>query len=88
MGHAGESILLSTHALDDEIRCLHEGRMIRIHHVDLAANARARRAHDPGDPAQQILAPSAADQAFEKDFGPIVDGDGGYTTPQEEDSHG
>ena len=93
LGHAGENILLTVHALNDEVRCLHEGRMVRIHPVDLAANARAKRAREPDavDPAQQILRPSAADKAFEKDLGPIVDGDGGYTAPppqQEEDPHG
>lgn len=67
---------------------LHQGRLIQLHPTDLAANAQTKRAHGPA-PAEENDAPprpSAADLAFQRDYGPVVDADGGYTapTPQEE----
>ena len=61
---------------------LPDGRLVRVHPVDLVANARSRRAqhlagearHDaPPDPALR----TAADLAFLRDLGPVVGDDGG-----------
>jgi hypothetical protein len=54
--------------------------MLRIHPVDLAANAHARRAssHDVPEETTHPLPPSAADLAYQRDFRPVVDPDGGF----------
>lgn len=85
-GHAGKSIVVHRRLLDHRLAVLHEGRLVDIHPVDLHTNARARRArprHDPHD-TQHPLPPSAADLAFERDFSPVVDRDGGFDDPTEE----
>jgi hypothetical protein len=59
---------------------LHDGRLVRLHRVDLAANARARRG-TPRDEGADTVAPvkTAATVAFERDFAPLVGPDGGFT---------
>ncbi|MCO5164825.1 MAG: hypothetical protein M9894_00445 [Planctomycetes bacterium] len=54
-------------------------RLVRLHPVDLAANARDRRARreDHDEPTSRPPAKTAADLAFERDLGPVVDADGG-----------
>jgi transposase InsO family protein len=61
----------------------HEHELIELHPVDLAGNARSHRARNSGSPSpedevQHPLPPSAADLAFERDYGPVVDPDGGF----------
>ncbi|MCP3980170.1 MAG: transposase [bacterium] len=82
-GHAGRIVMLRRRLLDGTIGFLHDGRVIDLHHVDLAANARARRAR-PGeqdDQPEPMPRKSAADLAFEHDFGPVVSDDGGLASP-------
>jgi transposase InsO family protein len=76
-GHAGEQILVHHRLLDDSLAVLHDGRLVDIHPVDLHANARARRARARDNDTQNPLPRSAADLAFERDFLPVVDPDGG-----------
>lgn len=89
-GYRGAKVLLRRKLLDDGgTFFLHEGRLIELHPVDLAANARARRAQAPREPREDVQHPprtSAADLAFQRDYGPVVDPDGGYSNhnPQEE----
>ena len=85
-GHAGEKIVVHRRLLDNTFAVLHDGRLVDIHPVDLHANARARRARarDPQPDFQHPLPPSAADLAFERDFLPVVDPDGGFHDPTEE----
>lgn len=97
LGPAGgpQRRLQITHRLlDDTYHVVCGGRLVRIHPVDLAANARAgrdRRRDDPGDPSPPPVK-TAADLAFERDFGPVVDDDGGlpdhpaFDDPREEPS--
>lgn len=80
-GHAGERIVLSRHILDqDALSILHDGRQVRLHPVDLATNAYARRARPTSLPTSSDTPspPTAASLAFEADFNPVVDADGGY----------
>jgi hypothetical protein len=85
-GHAGEQIVVHRHLLDNTLSVLHDGHLVNIHPVDLHANARARRARDrdPQTDTPHPLPPSAADLAFERDFLPVVDPDGGFHDPTEE----
>lgn len=89
-GYRGQKVQLRRKLLGaGGIFFLHQGRLMELHPTDLAANARAKRAQ--GAPtAEEDLdhppRPSAADLAFQRDYGPVVDADGGYTdpNPQEE----
>jgi hypothetical protein len=54
-------------------------RLVRIHPVDLVANARSKRARTNShaeEDVEWIPIPSAADLAFERDLGPVVDDEG------------
>lgn len=64
--------------LDDTYHVVCGGRLVRIHPVNLAANARAQRTRrdDSAQPSQPPVK-TAADLAFERDLGPVVDDDGG-----------
>jgi hypothetical protein len=65
-------------------------RLVQIHPVDLAANARAPRGRgdSPAVDAEQPPVKSAADMAFDRHYGPVTDADGGFVDPtsQETDS--
>ncbi len=71
-----------------------DGQLVRIHPVDLAANARsprARRGPSTGDDRDVTTAPparSAAHLAFERELGPIVDDEGSvFPATGHEDHH-
>jgi len=90
-GHVGEKVLLHKHVLEgNRIFVLHEGKRVELHPVDLVANARARRTkRQAQDDTQPVPSPSAADLAFQREYGPVVDADGGFTkplTPPKEDA--
>jgi transposase InsO family protein len=81
-GLAGEWIDVRRHVLTGELSIFHDGRFIRLHPVDLAANAKSRRGSVidgdeepvPGDAVPK----TAATLAFERDFTPLVGPDGGF----------
>jgi hypothetical protein len=78
-GGPNRRIQITHRLLDDTYHVVCGDRLVRIHPVDLAANARARRdcrQDDPADPSSPPVK-TAADLAFERDFGPVVDDDGG-----------
>jgi putative transposase len=80
-GHAGERVAVNRHLRDNNaLSILHDGRQIRLEPVDLTANAYTRRAQPCAEPeASDAPAPrTAAGLAFEADFKPVVDADGGY----------
>ncbi len=81
-GLAGEWIDVRRHVLTAELSIFHDGRLVRLHTVDLAANAKSRRAariSEDQDPAPGDAVPkTAATLAFEKDFLPLVGPDGGF----------
>jgi transposase InsO family protein len=84
-GYAGQRVVVRERLLDGTLAFLHQGRLMDLHPVDLAANAHARRAgRDAEEDVQHPLPKSAADLAFERDFGPVLDPDGGLPEPREE----
>ena len=80
-GLAGQSVEVIRHVLDGHLHVLHQGRMIRLHEVDLVANASDPR----GYPASHLPQPdegvptTAATLAFNRDYMPLVGKDGGFT---------
>jgi putative transposase len=77
-GHARTAVDVSRNLVTGVLSILHDGRMVRLHAVDLAANAmdrRARRAPAPDD--DEGCPRTAASLAFDRDFGPVVGPDGG-----------
>jgi len=97
LGPAGgpqRRIQITHRLLDHTYHVVCDGRLVRIHPVDLAANARAGRNRREGDPEDPSPPPvkTAADMAFDRDFGPVVDDDGGladhpdFHDPREESS--
>jgi transposase InsO family protein len=83
-GHAGTRIELHRNVLDDSVRMVHQGRLVRLMPVDLHANARDNRANGyRDDNKSQPLPPKSYSQiAYEKDFKPVVDRQGGYADPK------
>lgn len=81
-GLARSKLTVHRQILDGTLRILHQKRMVRLHPVDLTANALARRGQTP-TPTEVAAVPlkSAADIAFERDFHPIVGSDGGFIDP-------
>ncbi len=80
-GYAGCRVILHRRVLDDSLAFLHQGRLIELAPVDLAANARARRGRrerSGDDDEAKALPKSAADLIFERDLGSVVDPDGGF----------
>ena len=80
-GLGGEWIDVRRQVLTGALSILHDGRLVRLHPVDLAANAKTRRARKikdeepiPGDAVPR----TAATLAFERDFTPLVRPDGGF----------
>jgi putative transposase len=91
-GYAGEQIALSRRLLErtadtDALYLRHQQRFIRLHPVDLAQNARTKRAPRPDDDDRDIAsvpAKSASQLAFERYLPIMVDPDGGYSDNDEE----
>ena len=79
-GHAKLRILIYRELLTGVLRVLHDGRLVRIEEVDVNSNAHARRARaDDGDDETLIPPTTAAALGFDRDFGPMVGPDGGFT---------
>lgn len=79
-GRVGVKVQLVHRLLDDTFHVVCGDRLVRLHPVDLAANARAQRARggDSDEPTTtRPPAKTAADLAFERDLGPVTDADGG-----------
>ncbi len=82
-GHAQTSIPVRRNLLSGDLFVLHDGRLVQLHPVDLAANATARRATlGAPPPADDEGTPrTAASIAFARDHGPVVGPDGGFIPP-------
>jgi hypothetical protein len=83
-GHKGEVITVTRRLLDGTLHVIHEGRLVEIRKVDLEKNAldrRATAAPAQDDPPEAFLPKSAAEIAFDRDLGPIVGPDGGFSHP-------
>lgn len=88
-GLGGEWIDVRRHVLTGELTILHDGRLMRLHPVDLAANAKTKRArekaNDDGPMPGDAVPKTAATLAFERDFAPLVGPDGGFTDDNEQE---
>jgi len=84
-GHAGTTVTVYRQVLDKTLHVPHEGRLVRLHPVDLAANATGGRANPAEAPSDEpsVLPPSAAELACQQDLAPVVGPDGGFTDPME-----
>ena len=79
-GLRGQRIDIYRHALDGTVWVRHGGRLVQVHPVDLAANAADRRGRPTADAdATHLLPTSAAGLAADRDLGPVVGPDGGFT---------
>ena len=86
-GLAGSMAAVHRQVLDGTVRVLFQGRLVKLFPVDLSANAHAQRhGSKPSDdgPAPTPVK-SAADLDFERDFAPVVDPDGGFSDPENEE---
>ncbi len=88
-GLAGQRIEVVRHVLDARCWVLHQGRMVELAPLDEHANATDRRAaaDAQGPVASQGLPTTAASLAYDQDFKPLIDPDGGFpeTDDQERD---
>jgi len=85
LGYRGRQVMLQRHLLEGDISLLHEGRLVRLAPVDVHANARDRRARGRDAPPVPLPPPSAAQMAFDRDLGPVVDEQGGCKDGHEPD---
>jgi len=82
-GYAQTSIPVRRNLLSGELSILHDGRLVSLHPVDLAANAVDRRA-TPTAPApddDEGTPRTAASIAFARHHGAVVGPDGGFLPP-------
>ena len=84
-GRGGQKILVTLRLLEGAYYVVARERLVRIHPVDLAANARSPRAR-PGpsledDGSKAPPEKTAAFLSFERELGPVVDDDGGALPP-------
>ena len=84
-GRGGTKILVTQRLLDGTYHVVAGERLVRIHFVDLAANAHSLRARPGPRPEDEGAKPppekTAADLAFERELGSVVDEDGGARPP-------
>lgn len=84
-GRKKEPIKIQHWLLSDSYHVLVGERLVRLHPVDLEANARAPRGSgssgEDEEAPEQLPSRSAADMAFDRDLGPVTDPDGGFTDP-------
>jgi putative transposase len=81
-GHGGTEITVWRRLLSGALSVVHDGRLVDLAPVDLAANAIARRSR-PSAPApddDESAPRTAAQLAFARDFAPVVGSDGGFPT--------
>ena len=86
-GLGGARVEVHRKLLDDELFLIHDGRAIRLHPVDPVDNARQRRGRglEPEAPSSADgVVRTAANIAFDRDFGPCVDQQGGFLPPNKE----
>ncbi|MGE3376614.1 MAG: hypothetical protein AB7O37_24055 [Vicinamibacteria bacterium] len=92
-GYPQRRLQITHRLLDDTYHVLCADRLLRLQPVDLTANARGQRQRATRD-EREDRAPSpppaktAADLAFERDLGPVVDDDGGVQELPDFDEEG
>lgn len=78
-GLARQRVLVHRNTLSGDLFVLHQGKMVRLHTVDLIANAAERRGEPTDSGAPASGAPiTAASIRFQRDFAPLVDEAGNY----------
>jgi putative transposase len=77
LGLRAQEVELYRHLLEGTVSLLHEGRLVQLAAVDVHANARERRAGGCEEPPILAPPPSAAQIAFDEDYRPVVDAEGG-----------
>lgn len=86
-GLGGSKVAVHRKILESEIFIVHNGRALRLHPVDRQANARDRRSphHSVETPVTgEGVSRTAATIAFDRDYGPLVDHEGGFISPDKE----
>lgn len=80
LGHAGTVVRLTRHLTQGTLLLCHQGRQVRLHPVDLKANAYSRRAQPARRDVPERTAPvrTAADMHYHADFAPLVGPDGNF----------
>ncbi len=85
VGYAGARIRVYRSALEQTVSILHNGKVLRLHPVDLAANALARRASGRTEQGVQdddtTPVHSAARLAYDRAHSPVTDPEGGFLPP-------
>lgn len=84
-GHAGHKVVVHRHLIDGTVAVLHQGSLVVLHPVDLARNATSGRARRP--PPEDLpspMPPTAAELLWQRDLGPLLGPDGGFTLPDKE----
>jgi putative transposase len=79
-GYRDKVVTVRHQLLEHTYWIVFDGKLVQLHSVDLAANARDRRAQlrqQETQCPQDMLPKSAAELAFERDFRPVVDEHGG-----------
>lgn len=79
LGLRAQEVELYRHLLAGTVSVLHEGRLLQLAPVDVHANARERRATGRDEPPTPAPPPSAAQIAFDEDYRPVVDAEGGFS---------
>ncbi len=79
LGLRGQTVELYRYLLEGTVSVLHEGRLVPLAPVDVHANARERRAGGREEPPTPAPPPSAAQIAFDEDYRPVVDAEGGFS---------
>lgn len=79
LGRRAQEVELYRHLLEGTVSLLHEGRLLQLAAVDVHANARDRRAAGRDEPPTPAPPPSAAQLAFDQDYRPVVDAEGGFS---------
>ncbi len=80
-------VQVTRHVLDGRFWVLHEGRMVQLAELDPHANATERRSSSADQPQPSEGIPTtAARLAFDHDFRPLVDSDGGFRDEQDKEN--
>jgi putative transposase len=79
LGFRGQEVELYRHLLEGTVSLLHESHLVQLAGVDLPANARDRRARGQDETPTPAPPASAAQIAFDQDYRPVVDAEGGLS---------
>ena len=88
-GLGDDRVEIVRHVLDARLWVLHQGRMVELAELDPHANATDRRGtgHDESPLPCEGVPHTAAHHAYDQDFLPLVDADGGFPDEQDQDHH-